>query len=148
LRLTDAEQCRRKLKIDSLWTKGLTFQGVEGELGESLVDHFFSQGQINDPNLYKRLADNYTAHGLHYQADEALIHQAPLLGWARKLGGSLWWRLSLVIGLWLAPVPFWSAWSWPLKAGLIDRIVLAADLLLPDLVGLGARERYDSELKK
>ena len=50
--------------------------------------------------------------------------------------------------LWLTPVAIWTVKGWPIRAGIMDRGVLAADLLLPDLVALGARERYLNQLNE
>jgi hypothetical protein len=147
LRLTDMEKCLRGPTIKKLLTEGLEFEWLQGDLDERFAKDFFTKGQTHDPTLYRRLADTYSAHGQHNAADKALIYHSAWLGRIRWLGSSVL-GLSLVAALWLTPVVLWSFRAWPAQAGFIDRAVLAADLLLPDLVALGARERYQEELNQ
>ena len=122
-------------------------------LKETLAHHFFDKSQEHDATLFRRLADNHAARNELDAADQALILHSPVLGNVRKLGSS--WGGALIVGmLWLLPVGIWSCRKWPNKpncndaqgTGWIDRAVLALDLLLPDLVALGARERHKAQL--
>jgi hypothetical protein len=138
--------CRRGPELRIVQTDGMEFDSVEGGLDEPFVAQFFARGQEHDPVLYRRLADSYSARGQHDAADEALIRQNPWLGRILWLGSSLVGLFSVIV-LWLTPVGVWTARAWPAGASGWDRVVLAADLLLPDLVDLGGRSRWEGALK-
>jgi hypothetical protein len=148
LRLTEDKNCLRGPTINLLRTAGMTFDWMEGDLDMRYANYFFAKGQYEDPTLYGRLAKAYSARGQHDEADKALSHQRPFLGFVRTHASSSW-GLAFILTLWLGPVAVWWARQWPKKkkARMSDRAMLGLDLLLPDLVALGARERYAEDLK-
>ncbi len=144
----EADVCPRNLKINTIKASGIEFEWVDGSLDEPKAKNIFDRLKESDKSIYKKLADAYVSAGLYDLADEAMVHHNPVIGWARWLGGSgVLFGLSLVLLLLCVPIIAWSFINWPNNASLISRIVLAADLLLPDLVSLGAKQQYEEELK-
>jgi hypothetical protein len=142
-----ADVCPRKLQINSIKANGIKFDWVDGSLESPPVKKFFDSVKMTDASVYRKLADAYVSAGQFDLADEAMIYHEPIIGWARWIGGSgvlAGWIVVLL--LLCVPVLVWSATNWPNGATFSGRIVLAADLLLPDLVSLGAKERYKEEL--
>lgn len=145
LRLTDGN-CPRQPELYKVQTSGMVFGWVQGSLEKSFARTFFDQAQENDPIAYRKLANAYAARGDHDAADEALVYQNRFLGLTRQAASSIVGPI-LAIVLWIAPVFAWSIRDWPTGAKFLDRLILAADLLLPDIVALGARERYQEDVQ-
>ena len=151
LALDRDQPCKgRQLGFGAVETRGMTFDRITSSLigQDANAVAFFSAAAKEDPNLYLRLSESFERVGQLDEADEAFRLASPLFGRARSVGGR--WVVPSTVLLILIIVLTTGAIQvsgWPKGAGLAQRVVLVADLLLPDLVDLGGKAAFEEDLK-